>query len=272
MKEKYRAFKEWKKNPRHKALYQLLCWFIFFAVLYLVAISGLLSPSYTPSAKSKDKGKVTDNSIENYINMESYEYKYDISYDDNNIIIEGIVFEDENYYTIGDNKYYDNGTLYFVDDENKQLIANPNMELPISISEIDRNVIYTWLNDSLIDETIEYNNGDKVITYTYVPSEDYEIEIIAKENEHLINSLKIDLLQLLLTKDLQFNNFDIDITYTNINNISSYEKNYDEYKIIGEDGEVILPEKEPEIEEEEKENNNTNNNKPQVRPLTKEEV
>ena len=79
-KEKYRAFKEWKKNPRHKALYQLLCWFAFFGIVYLVAISGLFTANYVPRTDKKDE---VQDSLENYLNMDSYEYEYSILQDSN---------------------------------------------------------------------------------------------------------------------------------------------------------------------------------------------
>lgn len=269
MKEKYAIFKEWKKNPRHKALYQLLCWLVFFFVLYLVAVSGILSPSYTPANNNDNEVKLTSNSIDNYGNMVSYEYEYNITYDDTSMIIKGIVCDNKKYYTIGDISYYDDGTLYLVNEDNKQLIANPEINLPIRLTEIDRNAIYAWLNDAEVYEKIEYNNGDKVITYIYTSAEKYEIRIIAKESEHLIKSLEIDLSQLPLTGNLQVNHLKIDINYTNINNISSYEKNYSGYELIGVEEEIL---NENLTEEEKKLEQNNSNSKPQVRPLTKEEV
>lgn len=258
MKEKYRAFKEWKKNPRHHALYQLLCWFIFFFTLYLIAISGIFSPHYQSTTNTKKN----NNSIENYQEMKSYEYKYEISYDNKNIIIEGIAFKDKNYYSIGENKYYDDGTLYLVDEENKQLIANPDINLPILLSEIDNNIIYTWLSEASINETIEYNSGDKVTTYDW-SKDNVSITMIAKENDNIINNLELDLSEFVATKGLQYEQFKVNITYTNANNISSYTKNYDEYTVIGEDDE---------INQQEENNRDDNINEPQVRPLTEEEV
>ena len=112
MKEKYKAFKEWKKDPKHKALYQLMCWFGFFSIVYLVAISGLFSADYVPSSSSSESKK---DSLENYLNMTSYEYEYSILHDSNNINVTGIAFKDKNYFEVGNNKYYYDGNLYLVD-------------------------------------------------------------------------------------------------------------------------------------------------------------
>lgn len=247
MKDKFLAFKEWKKNPRHKALFQLLCWFIFFGTLYLLACVGIFSPKYKSSYDSSDKGKVTDNSIDNYINMSSYEYEYNISYDNNIVTIKGIVYNDKNYFAIGENKYYDNGELYLVDEENQKLLPNPIIDLPIALAEMDRTTIHLWLSEATIYETISYKDGSKIITYKYSPTDEYEIEIIANENDNLINTLEIDLLELLLTKNIEYNNFNINISYKNINNILSYEKNYDEYEIV----DVVENENNEELVEEE---------------------
>lgn len=252
MKEKYRAFKEWKKNPRHRALFELLCWFIFFGILYLIAVSGVFSPKYRTSNRDNESGKMTNDSIENYINMSSFEYQYIINYDDNTITIEGIVYDGKNYFTIDDNKYYEDEILYLVDEENKLLIANPEIELPILLSEIDRNAIYLWLNDGSTYEKISYNDGSTSKIIKYSPTEEYVIEISTKEKEHLINSLEIDLTELLQAKNIVYNTFLVNITYTNINNISSYEKNYDDYKIVeAENDEEIVEEANEELVEEE---------------------
>ena len=233
MKEKYQAFKKWKKNPRNKALYQLLCWFLFFFILYIVAISGIFSPSYTPNYSSdSDKVKVTSNSIDNYGNMQSYEYEYNIIYNNENIVMKGLAFEDNKYYTIDNNTYYDDGTIYMVDDENKQLIADPVINLPITITEIESEAIYNWLKEAVVDESIEYNDGNKTVTYIYEPTEEYAIKLIAKEKDYLIYNIEVDLTEFLLTKNIQISQFKININYTNVNNISSYDKNYDDYELI----------------------------------------
>lgn len=255
MKEKYRAFKEWRKNPRHNALFQLLCWFIFFATLYLLACSGVFSPKYRASSRDDNVGKVTNDSIENYINMNSFEYQYIINYDDNTVTIDGIVYDGKNYFSIGDNKYYEDEVIYLVDEENKLLIANPEIDLPISLSQIDRTAIHLWLSEGSTYEKISYNDGSTSKIIRYSPTEEYVIEIDIKENEHLINSLEIDLVELLQAKNMQYNNFKVNISYTNINNISSYEKNYDEYEIVEEkieqdNSEVVEDTNEELVEEE----------------------
>lgn len=234
MKEKYRAFKEWKKNPRHSALFKLLCWFIFFSALYLLACAGVFSPKYRSNNKTDNSGKITNDSVENYINMNSFEYQYIINYDDNTVVIDGIVYDDKNYFSIGDNKYYEDEVIYFVDEENKLLIANPEIELPILLNEINRTTIYLWLSEGTTYEKISYNDGSTSKIIKYAPTEEYAIEIAIKEKENLINSLEIDLVELLQAKNITYNTFLVNINYTNINNISLYEKNYDEYEIIEE--------------------------------------
>ena len=232
MKEKYKAFKEWKKNPRHKALYQLLCWIMYFVILYLVAISGIFGPHYK-SSSSPSEENFTSDVVENYRIMNSYEYEYNITYDEQIIIIKGLAFEDKYYYTIGDNAYYDDGILYLVDEENKQLIVNPEIELPIPLLEIEQGSIYNWLKEAIVDESIEYSNNDKKVTYKYAPTNEYEIIINTSEKDYLINELEMDLTNFLLSKDIQVNTFKFNVKYTNINNIKSYEKNYTDYQVIG---------------------------------------
>lgn len=243
MKEKYKAFKEWRKNPRYNALFKLLCWFIFFATLYLLACAGVFAPKYKSSSKDSNNGRVTNDSVENYINMSSYEYEYNIKYDDNTVNINGIFYDNKYYFSIEDKNYYDNGTLYFVDEDKKQLIEITDIDLPISLNEIERNIIHMWLDEGEIYETIAYKDGSKIVTYLYSPTDEYDIKVVATESEHLINYVEIDLLELFQTKNIEYNNFNVNIKYTNINNISSYEKNYEkDYEIIALEDEPVLEE------------------------------
>lgn len=238
MKEKYRAFKEWKKNPRHNALYQLLCWFIFFATLYLLACAGVFSPNYQSSNTNKENNKFTTNTVENYGKMNNYEYEYNINYDNNSIVIKGIVYDSKNYFTINDIEYFDDGNLYLVDHENRKLLMNPTTNIPISLSEISQESIYLWLSGATKIDSLEYKDGTVLVTYLYSPTPEYDIKITSSEKDYLIDSLKIDLLEFLLTKNLHYTNFTIDISYTNINNIYSYEKNYEEYEVIDQNAEL----------------------------------
>lgn len=228
MKEKYRAFKEWKKNPRHKALYQLLCWFAFFGIVYLVAISGLFTANYVPRTDKKDE---VQDSLENYLNMDSYEYEYSILQDSNTIKVSGIVCGEKNYFEIGSNKYYDDGKLYLVDEAQKKLIEQERISLPINLDDINQESIHKWLSEGTKYETIEYNDGVKVVTYLCL-QDGYEIKIVTNESNNLINSLEIDLTQLMLSQGNQLLTFVVNVKYDNINNISSYDRHYDEYERV----------------------------------------
>lgn len=228
MKEKYRAFKEWKKDPRHKALYQLLCWFAFFGIVYLVAISGLFRADYVPKT---DSSKVSKDSLENYLNMEIYEYEYSILHDANTIKITGIISEGKNYFEFNSNRYYVDGVTYLVDEVNKKLVAQENINLPINLKEISPEAIHKWITEGSKHETIEYKDGSKKITYLY-SKEGYEIKIVTNESKNMINSLEIDLTNLLLSRGEQLQTFIVNIKYDNINNISSYDRYYDDYERI----------------------------------------
>lgn len=229
MKEKYRAFKEWKKDPKHKAAYQLLCWFSFFGIVYLVAISGLFHADYIPKTNSSEE-EVKDTLV-NYLDMKIYEYEYSILHDNNTIKIAGIVSDDKNYFELNANRYYEDTTTYLVDEINKQLIEQETIGLPISLKEINPESIHKWITEGTKYETIEYNDGNKKITYIY-SKDGYDIKIITNESKNIINSLEVDLTNLLLSRGEQVLTFVVNIKYDNINNISSYDRHYDEYSII----------------------------------------
>jgi hypothetical protein len=236
VKEKYNKYKELKKNPRYNALFKLLFWFAFFGILYLIVISGVSQSKYV-TTNDGESTKVTTNSVENYNNMKSYEYQYILNYNDGtdkNVIVDGTYFEENYYFKIGENNYYFSDSLYLVLRDTKQLLVDPKIDLPISLTEIDRFVIYNWINGAEKDSEVTYKDNSKVIEYVYSVDDSYKVYIEVYEKDYMIEKIDINLIDFLSTKNLQLNKFDIHIEYKNINNISSYEKNYDEYETIDE--------------------------------------
>ena len=97
--------------------------------------------------------------------------------------------------------------------------------------EMDRDSIHKWLSEGTEYETVEYNDGGKKVTYLYSKDE-YEIRIVTDESDNLINSLEIDLTEFMNANGTTVTTFSVNIEYNNINNISSYDRHYDEYAII----------------------------------------
>lgn len=239
MKEKYRAFKEWKKNPRHRALYQLFCWFIFFATLYLLACLGVFAPKYQYRSANETE---EENSIINYLKMNNYEYEYNIKYNQFDFTVKGVFFDKKQYFTINNQPYYDNEKLYVVDNINRTLIKIDENSLEIPLNDISHDMIATWLENATITETIEYNDGEKNVTYFFQSDLGYTIEFKTTEKDNFIQNINFNLVDYLNNKGLNCSQFEVNLSLTNINNISSYEKDYDSYQILNDEmiGEEVL--------------------------------
>lgn len=236
MKEKYRKFKELKRNPRYNALFKLIFWFLFFGIIYLIIISGISPSKY---AKVTDNGIVnkTINPIENYGNMQNYEYTYTFNYNDGTdktVVVNGTYFKEKYYFTIGENTYYFSDEIYLVLKDSKELLLAPKIDLPIGLTEIDKMVVSNWLSSSSKESEITYNDNSKIVEYIYTVENSYKIYLEVSIKNYYIETINMNLVDFLSTKDLQFKKFDVKIEYKNINNISSYKRNYDEYEVIHE--------------------------------------
>lgn len=238
MKENYRKFKELMKNSRYRAIIKLFLWFLFFALLYLIINNGMVTSKYV-SNNSNNNGKIkkTNDAIENYKNMKNYEYMYTFTYNDGSdktIIVNGTYFDEKYYFSIGDNNYYFADELYLVLKDTNELVLDPKIDLPISLTEIDKGVIYNWLSSSSKESEITYNDNSKIAEYLYSVKDAYKIIIETFIKDYYIEKIDINLVDFLSTKNLQLQKFNVKIEYKNINNISSYERNYDKYEVINE--------------------------------------
>lgn len=235
MKEKYKKWKEWMQNPRYRALAKLGWWIIFFVIVYFIVISHSPGKLY---GGGDEEAKVSNDEIENYVNMTSYEYEYSLTYKENEknitVIITGTHYDKKDYFTIADREFYDDGTLYEVIRSEKKLLGIHDLGLPISLYDIYPTQVHVWLKMGTLEEEIKYHDETKNTSYFYKIDEDLVIDLSVISNKNYIVSIEIDLVDFLYTKDLQFEKFDVILKYKNINNISSYERNFSEYTIVTE--------------------------------------
>ena len=235
MKEKYAIWKEWMTNPRYKAFAKLGFWIIFFVTLFLIAyISALFRQPLIPPAREP---AVVRSPIDNFINMDNFEFTYifttQLLYgEEEKVTIVGTFFNEKYYFTIGEREYYDNSTLYLVDRMDRQLIEVEELSLPFSRELIRLEVIHSWMIAATFEEETVYRDGRTVSSYFYRNEEGRHILITIEIYRGYITSVTLDLTNFLSTYYLYYEKFVAVLNFENINNIASFERNFNEWAII----------------------------------------
>lgn len=214
MKEYYRKYKELRKNKRIRALMSLGLWLIFF--LFVAIIFNTAGRTATPIPSTP-----TQTTLDTYKNVESYEFEFIIdTLIEEQTIISGIYYN-ENYYFENDNKeyYLTDDVLYLVDTNNKNLTPVSDKFLDLDIRFLKNSALLKIMSEGIVDNAVEYKDGTIKTTYTGLLDDSY-INMVTEEQNKIINNINI-----------MFNQYVIEINYTNINNINNYKTNYDTYII-----------------------------------------
>lgn len=228
--ERRQIFKEKMKDPKKKALFQLECWIVFFVISYLVII--LLphpSPTYRGTSSNTKKDTLT-----NYQTMNNFEYTYTFSYNGIEEVMTGTYFKDNYYFSYSGKEYYaDKENIYEVDSLNKKLLNVDNFIVVTSLTELRKENLVDYLSTENLVESKEYKDGKKVNTYQYFIEESKSISLIVTEKDDYIEEIVIDLKEYFESKELMYSNFEVKLQYSEINNLSSYSKNYSDYVLEG---------------------------------------
>lgn len=221
--------KEFLKDPKKKSLTLLGIYAIFFVFVFAVTSPGK-SSEIDPSGSFVEK-KEEISFLDNYKNMNGYEYKIEFIEDTITKNIEGTYYKDTTLFNFNNLRYfYENDLLYVIDNDTYSL-AN----IEYNISKLLNNSFYTVLEQAKEDSKTTFNDGTSKIIYTidsniinkyfFEIESNYNslnsIEIIMKDN--YITNISIDL------NNLNINLNQIKIQYNNINNIKSLEFNKDNY-------------------------------------------
>lgn len=220
-----RKVRENLKDPKKKSLTLLGIYFVFFIVVFALLSGG--DNYIEPPITEEENISVMDN----YKDMQSYQYKF--SYTNNGLIniVEGTYFNGTSLFNYNGNKYYfENDLLYIINNDSYSL---GNIEY--NITKLFSNNLYSILTELIEQSTTTYNDGTKEINYTMDASKFYNyyfdtqssyqtvINLKIKEFDNNITNIVFDLsnLNIELTK--------IEIEYNNINNIQNLEFNKDNY-------------------------------------------
>lgn len=228
MKEKIKRIKEMTKNPRKKALLQLGAWILFFFISYIIII---LLPHPTPKYESPSNSNSVD-SISQFQEMNNFEYTYTFSYQGKQEQIAGTYFDKKYYFTYLGKEYYSSlGNIYQVNSINKTFIPVDDFIINLSLKELSVDSLTQFMKDGKLLEEKEYKDGKKVSNYEYIKDEK-KIIITAVEKDKYIRELSLDLKEYMSNETIIYDNFQVTLELDEINNLSSYSKNYLDYQVV----------------------------------------
>ena len=213
----FSKIKEMKKDKKGRAILELSIYFIIFiAIILFVKISSLTSNNhYIESA---------DNTSFIYELEDNYEYKINISYNEDNYHYQGRVLGnnasikytssiEEKYYYLMNSKYYE------LDSSGNYILTTSSEVYPyIDYKYLDINNIKNYINYSTKEDNIYKIKLSDIILNSN--SEEYMTIIINEENK----VLEIDYTNLFKIDNENINKVLVTITYSNINNITSLEE------------------------------------------------
>ena len=216
VKEVYLKIKELWKHPKYHALIVLGFYFIFFAIISIMI--------RTSNGKQSDYDVEPINTLTNYYEMSNYEYEVEIllsgNINDNNKI-KGIKYNDINEFE--DEKTKEK--YFFKDNDLYSKVTNElvNDTFYIQMASLKNNNLYTLLENQVETNKIEYN--DQSIKKEYVMDnilfsgvELNSLSVTTYEKDNYINKIE---LYFVYNETI----YNIEIDYTNINNINSYNSN-----------------------------------------------
>jgi len=216
----------------------LACILFMFLMVIMVRPQAESYKKTLNKSNSNIKKTNSKDATENYGNMNSYEVIYNINITEKNINktykITGTYFEDK-YYLLLDNKayYIFEDKIYLVDDINSKLILLTDKNS--IFNKFDFNLLlkkntYNTIKYSEEKAKTEYKDGTATVEYLYKNYKNNYITMIVKEGNGLINSIDYDFTNYYDKNIYQL--IKVNVTYSNIDNLSSYNRNYDKYTII----------------------------------------
>lgn len=231
IKETIKKIKIMSKDPRKKALLQLGAWILFFLLSYIIII---LLPHPTPNYKSSNDNKKID-AITNFQDMDSFEFTYTFSYLGKEEKIDGTYFHNHYYFTYLNQEYYvQDGNIYKVDSTQKTLSLVTHPILDLSFRELGLESLTTFLKEGTLLEEKEYKDGKKVSSYEYRKDEK-KIFLTSTSMKDYIQEIVVDLKEYVSNETVTYDVFQVHLEYREINNLTSYSRNYSDYRILQEE-------------------------------------
>ncbi len=231
-------------NKRKRAIAGIIFWLGFMAVVLSMV---KVPPSYrnnTPNSSSNASNinKTSDSALNVFNQMTSFEYNYLVEITDNNIeykyVIKGTYYDDKYYFEINNDSYYGvNNEFYYVDSNSKTLKLvdkkdNESIFSKMDLEFLSKNSMFNIITSSEKKSETIYKDGNTVKKYAYIDHANRKINIVSTENNGIINNIVFDYIGYVNSSRFQLYKATCD--FENINNIESFDKNYDDYTIIKE--------------------------------------
>ena len=243
MKKLIEKYKKIFDTKRKKAVLKLALWILFF-VIVLNMVGRPPKNYYKNSENSNKEVKLSASSIDNFKNMSNYEYTYNIEFKKNDTVqtfnIDGTYYNNKYYFNMDNKSYYiSDEVIYLVNNDEKKIIdvksiLNNGIFNVVDLRIFRKDNLYTFIDSSTEESNTSYKDGTEVKKYSYVTSEGKKMDITTSSSGKLINSIVLDLTNYI---DIKYDSVKATLNLKNINNISSYKVNYDEYQVIKKEGE-----------------------------------
>lgn len=218
MKEYYKKFKEFRADPKKKSLSLLIIYLIFFIFVFIYINSHNQVNEELENNNQKDNVEINGEIVN------SYEYSYDITINNQVINIDGIYYEDKQTFNFDNTDYYIKDNKIYLDNDNSQ----ENLDYPLN--KLNYNDISNFLSNYEYESKTEYK--DNKIKYEYIIDNQ---EIAKYFNQEITNNGNTSVIiyenNYIYQVDIDLSNYynvdkyTITINYNNINSITNLDIN-----------------------------------------------
>ena len=217
MKEYWKKFKEFRKDPKKKSISLLIIYGIFFIFVFIYIKSG---NKVTPPVNNNINQNINESTNKENI-VTSYEYSYNIKINENIIELSGVYFNGQNEFKI-DEKYTTTDNSIKINDYQIKVDT---------LNKLEYNNLKSFLDKyNLNSRKTEYN--DNTIKYEYeIPNNEFSAFLEEENNTDgkviidVIEKKYIEKVNINLKDYYNMDNYIISIEYENINNIKKIENN-----------------------------------------------
>ena len=214
MKEYYKRFKEFRKDPKKRSISLLIIYGIFF----IFVIFYIRSNNYVNNTNNN----LDKNDVVNKDTVSNYEYNYEININDEVINIKGVYIDNKELFSLNNEKYYIQ--------DNKVYLNNEEVTVNYPVLYLNYNSLKTFIKGLQYESKTLYK--DKNIKYEYSINNNLISNYFNEDNINegmsnivLYESEYIDKIEIDLSSYYNVNNYKIIINYNNINNISNSQIN-----------------------------------------------
>lgn len=220
MKNYYKKIKEFLANPKKKSLTMIGIYIIFFTFVFIY-----IKSHNTANINNEYKEEPLISINEDVVS--SYEYEADINKDTSKIFIKGTLYNNDQVLSIDNIKYYiKDNKLYLYSD--KSLVE----EKEFPLDKIKYDIIKKIIEDNDYESKTEYKNNK--VKYEYI-IDNIEFAKYFDETNNNEGNVNITIYQdkyiynviMDLSNYYNTNNYLMDIKYSNINNITNLDVNFE---------------------------------------------